>query len=65
MSAKATIEHANKGQMGHPAACMMENKVKTPSRFIAIDYVSAIHSHELWITLWVSRVRPWLKPHEY
>jgi len=27
ISAKATTEHKIKGQIGHPAACMMENKM--------------------------------------
>ena len=32
IKAKASIEHRIKGQMGHPAACMMVNKSK-PSSF--------------------------------
>jgi hypothetical protein len=29
-TAKANTEHASSGQMGQPAACMIENKTLTP-----------------------------------
>jgi hypothetical protein len=35
ISAKATIEHANKGQIGQPAACMIDNKANTPVNQLA------------------------------
>jgi hypothetical protein len=36
--AKASMEHAINGQMGHPAACMMENKTETPCSEKQVDY---------------------------
>jgi hypothetical protein len=38
MMAKASMEHAINGQMGHPAACMMENKTETPCSEKQVDY---------------------------
>ena len=33
ISARAAMEQAIRGQMGHPAACMIENKVTSPAQF--------------------------------
>jgi hypothetical protein len=63
--AKATIEHANNGQMGQPAACMMVNKANTPDKFGCLNYGLVTHPHELWITLGISFVATLLKPHEW
>jgi hypothetical protein len=38
MMARAKMEHAINGQMGHPAACMMENKTETPCSEKPVDY---------------------------
>jgi hypothetical protein len=32
--AKATTEQIKRGQIGHPAACMMVNKANTPKNFV-------------------------------
>ncbi len=57
------MEQAKSGQIGHPAACMMENKAKPP-RICSGDYRLQGHPHELWITLGISPCRALDKPHE-
>jgi hypothetical protein len=63
--AKATIEQIKRGQIGQPAACMMVNKANTPEYFVCANYGSAVHPHELWITLGISFSSPPLKPHKW
>jgi hypothetical protein len=64
INAKATTEQAKRGQIGQPAACMMENNANTPKDLLWLDYGPAVHPHELWITLGISFARLSSKPHE-
>jgi hypothetical protein len=61
--AKATTEHASNGQIGQPAACMIENKRVLLKKSL-IDYRRVHDSQFLWITLWVTWFGSYSNPHE-